>query len=142
MKRPREDGRAVVEFVFLGALMLLPLLYVVLTAARIQAAAFSVSLASREAGRAYVTGQGEEDASQRAHAAADLAFADFAFEDGARLELSCDGTPCLRPDGSVTARASIVVQLPLVPDFIAGRVPAAVTLSSTHVQSVDRFAAR
>lgn len=138
----REDGRAVVEFVFLGILMLLPLVYLVLTAARLQAASFAASLASREAGRAFVTGGDDVDASERAHAAARLAFEDFAFERGARLELACDGSPCLRPEGTVTAHTSIAVELPLIPDFISGRVPSAVTISSTHLQSVDRFAAR
>jgi hypothetical protein len=138
----REDGRAVVEFVFLGVLMLLPLVYLVLTAARIQAASFAASLASREAGRAFVTGSDDEDAAARARAAASLAFDDFAFERGTSLELACDGSPCLRPDGAVTARTSIAVQLPLIPDVIASRVPSSVTISSTHLQSVDRFVAR
>lgn len=142
MARRDEDGRAVVEFVFLGVLMLLPLLYLVLTAARIQAASFSASLASREAGRAFVSGRDDADAEERAYAAAALAFEDFAFDRGADLQLSCDGSPCLRPDGLVTARSSIAVQLPLIPDFIASRVPSAVTISSTHVQAVDRFVAR
>lgn len=131
-----------VEFVFLGVLMLLPLVYLVLTAARIQAASFAASLASREAGRAFVTGSDDEDAGVRAQAAASLAFEDFAFERGARLELACDGSPCLRPEGTITARTSIEVRLPLIPDLIASRVPSAVTISSTHLQSVDRFVAR
>lgn len=144
MTRPRQDddGRAIVEFVFLGVLMLLPLLYLVLTAARIQAASFSASLASREAGRAFVTGRDDADAAERAQAAANLAFADFGFDRGAGVEVACDGSPCLRPDGLVTARSSIAVQLPLIPDFIASRVPSAVTISSTHVQAVDRFVTR
>lgn len=144
MTAPRraEEGRAIVEFVFLGVLMLLPLLYLVLTAARIQAASFAASLASREAGRAFVTGHDDADAAERAQAAASLAFADFAFDRGAGVELTCDGSPCLRPDGLVTARSSIAVQLPLIPDFISSRVPSAVTISSTHVQAVDRFVAR
>lgn len=142
MSRPRDDGRAVVEFVFLGILMLLPLLYLVLTTARLQAASFAASLASREAGRAFVTGRDDANAAERAHAAAGLAFADFAFERGTSLQLSCDGSPCLRPEGAVTIRTSIAVELPLIPDVIASRVPSALTVTSTHLQSVDRFVAR
>ncbi len=130
------------EFVFLGVLMLVPLVYLVLTAARIQAASFAVTLASREAARAFVTASDDQDAARRAQAAATLAFGDFAFRHGTRLDLRCDGSPCLRPDGTVTARSSIAVDLPLVPDFIAERVPAAVTISSTQVQAMDRFVAR
>ena len=137
-----DEGRAIVEFIFLGVLLLLPLVYLVLTAARLQAASFSASLAGREAGRAFVTGSSDGEALARAQSAASLAFEDFAFTEGATLGLACDGSPCLRPDGVVTSTATIVVQLPLIPDFVAQHVPAAVTISSTHVSSVDRFVAR
>ena len=139
---PLDGGRAIIEFIFLGVLLLLPLTYLVLTAARIQAASFSASLASREAGRAFVTARTDDEGVARARAAAALAFADFAFDDDATVEVSCDGSPCLRPDGSVTSTATIEVQLPLVPDFIAARVPASVTIASSHVATVDRFVAR
>lgn len=138
----RDEGRAIVEFVFLGVLLLLPLTYLVLTLARIQAAAFSSSLAVREAGRAFVTGADDDDGRARAHAAADLAFGDFAFDRGAALRLSCDGSPCLRSHGVVTATGTIEVELPLIPDFIADRLPSSVTISSTHVAVVDTYVAR
>ena len=142
-RRPRHDeGRAIVEFIFLGVLLLLPLVYLVLTAARLQAASFSASLAGRESGRAFVTASSDAEAQTRAQSAAELAFEDFAFTDGASLAVSCDGSPCLRPEGVVTSTATIVVQLPLIPDLIADHLPASVTISSTHVASVDRFVAR
>jgi hypothetical protein len=137
-----DEGRAILEFLFLGVLLLLPLTYLVLTAARIQAASFSASLAGREAGRAFVTAPNDDEAFGRARAAASLAFDDFSFDTGTSVDVTCDGSPCLRPQGSVTSTATIVVQLPLVPDFIADHVPASVTISSTHVASVDRFVAR
>lgn len=137
-----EDGRAVIEFVFLGVLMLLPLLYLVLTVARVQAASFSASLAGREAGRAFVTAPTEDQAYPRARAAASLAFEDFGFGRDASVTITCDGSPCLRPEGVVSSTARIEVPLPLVPDFVSERVPASVTITSTHVSSVDRFVAR
>lgn len=141
-RRAVEEGRAILEFIFLGILLLLPLTYLVLTAARLQAASFSASLAGREAGRAFVTAPTDDEGYARARAAAALAFSDFSFGDGAEVSVSCDGSPCLRPEGSVTSTATIAVQLPLVPDFIAAHVPASVTITSTHVASVDRFVAR
>ena len=137
-----EAGRAILEFIFLGLLLLLPLTYLVLTAARLQAGSFSASLAGREAGRAFVTARSDDDGYARAGAAAQLAFTDFSFEDAAAVSVQCDGSPCLRPDGTVTSTATIEVRLPLVPDFIASHVPASVTISSVHVASVDRFVAR
>ena len=137
-----DDGRAIIEFIFLGVLLLLPLTYLVLTAASIQAASFSVSLASREAGRAFVTADSDEDALGRARAAAALAFADFDFSAEGRLTVTCDGSPCLRPDGQVRSTASITVRLPLVPDLVAEHLPSSVTVESENVATVDRFVSR
>ncbi|WP_345508738.1 pilus assembly protein [Terrabacter aeriphilus] len=141
-RRPRADeGRAIIEFIVLGLLLLLPLTYLVLAVARVQAASFAASLAGREAGRAFVTAGSEGEAHARAGAAAALAFADFAFDRGASVAVGCDGSPCLRPRAAVTATATIEVQLPLVPDFLAAHLPATVTIRSTSVVTVDRFAA-
>jgi hypothetical protein len=137
-----DDGRAVIEFIFLGILLLLPLLYLVLTMARLQAASFSASLAAREAGRAFVTADTDAEGRARATAAARLAFGDFGFRDDATVTVTCDGAPCLRPEGVVRSDVRIEVPLPLVPDFIADHVPSSVSVSSTHVSSVDRFVAR
>jgi len=73
----RDEGRAIVEFVFLGVLLLVPLVYLVLVIARVQAAAFAVSTAAREAGRAFTTARHDADAYPRAQAAAGISFEDY-----------------------------------------------------------------
>ena len=137
-----EEGRAVVEFVFLGILLLLPLTYLVLTLARVQGAAFAASLAGREASRAFVTATDDEQAHGRAVTAAAIAFEDFGFDHEADLSVRCDGSPCLRPGGVVTSTAVIDVPLPLIPDFLAGSLPSSISISSTHVATVDTYVAR
>lgn len=132
-----EGGTAVVEFVFLTVVVLVPLLYLVLTVARIQAGTYAVAQAAREAGRAYVTAEDPGSAPARAFAAADIAFTDFGFEGD--LEIGCDGSPCLRPEGRITTHAVVQVPLPLVPDFARAVVPLQVPVSSTSVSTVDRF---
>jgi hypothetical protein len=127
----------VIEFVFLTIVVLVPLIYLVLTVARVQAGTYAVAQAAREAGRAYVTAESGDDAAARARAAADIAFADFGFTGS--LELGCDGSPCLRPEGRVTTRATVAVPLPLVPDFARAVVPLELPVSSTSVSTVDRF---
>ncbi|WP_226963803.1 pilus assembly protein [Nostocoides sp. F2B08] len=134
----REDrGSAVVEFVFLTVVVLVPLIYLVLTVARIQAGTYAVAQAAREAGRAYVTAESAESAPGRAYAAAEIAFADFGF--AGDLEIGCDGSPCLRPEGRITTRAQVSVPLPLVPDFARAVVPLRIPVDSTSVSTVDRF---
>ncbi len=144
MSRPRrtpldERGSAVVEFVALGVLLLIPLVYLVMMLARVQAGSYAVSQAAREAGRAFVTADAEGAATARAQAAARVAFADHEFDDSGRVTIACDGTPCLRPDGQVVTAATVRVPLPLVPSFVRHVIPLSVPVSASHLSTVDRF---
>ena len=135
-----ESGSAVVEFVFLAVVVMVPLLYLVMTLARVQAGAFAVSAAAREAGRAYVTAQSAGPAERRARAAAGMAFEDQGFgHRETRLALACDGSPCLRPAGRVAVTATVFVPLPLVPAFARDVVPLELPLTASHVAVADRF---
>jgi Flp pilus assembly protein TadG len=140
MNRTRdESGSAVVEFVVLAVLMLVPLIYLVMTMARVQAGSYAVSQAAREAGRAFVSADSGEAAGARAQAAARIAFLDHSFEEEGRLTVACDGSPCLRPDGRVEMTASVRVPLPLVPSFVRDVVPLSIPVSASHLSTVDRF---
>jgi len=134
-----ERGSAVVEFVVLAVLMLIPLVYLVMMLARVQAGSYAVSQAAREAGRAYVTAEAGDQAAGRAEAAARIAFLDHSFEESGRLSIACDGIPCLRPDGRVETTASVRVPLPLVPSFVRDVIPLSVPVTASHLSTVDRF---
>jgi Flp pilus assembly protein TadG len=134
-----ESGTAVVEFVVLAVLLLIPLIYLVMVMARLQAGSYAVSQAAREAGRAFVTADSGDAAGARAEAAARIAFLDHSFQDVGRLSVACDGTPCLRPDGRVETTATVQVPLPLVPAFVREVVPLSVAVSASHLSTVDRF---
>jgi hypothetical protein len=135
----REAGSAVVEFVFLAVLLMVPLFYLVMVMARLQAGAYAVSAAAREAGRAYTTAESPAQGPARAQAAADIAFGDQGFPGLGAVTIGCDGTPCFRPDGRVEVTASLTVPLPLVPSVFAGVVPTVIPVSATHVATIDRF---
>lgn len=134
-----ERGSAVVEFVVLGVLLLVPLVYLVLTLSRLQAGAYATTQAAREAGRAFVTASDAAMADERARAAARLAFDDQGFPGSGQVTLVCDGDPCLRPEGRVEVRASVAVPLPLVPDVARSVVPLEVPVTASHLSVVDRF---
>ncbi len=139
-RAPRDErGTAVVEFVVLAVLLLVPLMYLVMVMARLQAGSYAVSQAAREAGRAFVTAESGEVAGARAEAAARIAFLDHSFEDVGRVLVSCDGSPCLRPDARVETTATVRVPLPLVPAFVREVVPLSVPVSASHLSPVDRF---
>ncbi len=134
-----EQGSAVVEFVFLAVLMMIPLIYLVMTLGRLQAGAYAASTAAREAARAYVTAEAQAGAERRAEAAASIAFEDQGFGDTGRVSLTCDGTPCLRPEGRVEVSTVVTVPLPFVPSFARSVMPLEVPLTASHVAVVDRF---
>lgn len=134
-----ERGSAVVEFVYLGVLMLVPLIYLVMTMSRLQAGAFATTQAAREAGRAFVTAGSALTAEGRARAAARIAFEDQGFGGQGRLTVACDGEPCLRPEGRVETTATVRVPLPLVPSFARGLVPLELPVTARHLSAVDRF---
>lgn len=134
-----ERGSAVVEFVYLGVLMLVPLIYLVMMMSRLQAGAFATTQAAREAGRAFVTATSGETAEGRALAAARIAFLDQGFRDEGRLTITCDALPCLRPEGRVETTASVSVPLPFVPAFARDLIPLEVPITARHLSTVDRF---
>ncbi len=139
--RGPDQGNAIVEFVYLAVLLMVPLAYVLLTVFRVQAAAYAVSSAAREAGRVYATADSPGDAAARAEAAARIVLADSNLElDPGQVEISCSPSPCaLQPGSQVNVVMTHRVDLPLVPRFLGERAPASVRVSSRHLEVVDRF---
>ena len=144
-RRPAGDGgSAIVEFVFLAMLMLVPVVYLVVTLGRLQAAAFAAQGAAREAGRAFVTARDESAGRERADAAALIAYADQGFDDRRliTLQIDCAAGGCLVPDARVQVRTSVQVVLPAVPRLVDRFFPARIEVTASQVATVDRFGAR
>lgn len=142
--RRRDEGTAVVEFVMLGVLLLVPVVYLVLILGRVQAAAFAADSSAREAARAYVTAPDEVHGRIRAVAAVRLGLLDQGIDtDPERaLAIACGQNPCLRPQGTVSVLVSVDVVLPGVPGFADRVVPMHVVIRSRQTAVVDAFDAR
>jgi hypothetical protein len=129
-----ERGSAIVEFHFLGILLLVPLVYIMLAVLDVQRTAYGVTQAAREAGRIYVA-TGDEAA---ARAAAAVALGDHDVDPiDVDLIVKCDADPCYQPGGEITVTVESSVPLPLVPDVLAGVANAQIPVSATHVAVVD-----
>jgi hypothetical protein len=123
----------------LAVLVMVPLVYLVLTLGRVQAASFAAQGAAREAARAFVTSDDEASGRSRAESAAVVAAADQGFDPSTMgLEISCSSVDCLAPDARVTARTRVRVVLPGAPRFL----PADLEVDATQVTAVDRFRGR
>jgi hypothetical protein len=140
--RRREEGSAVVEFLGVALLLLLPLMYLALTLGRLQAATFAVEGAAKESARAFVTADSVAQGEARAGVAVSLALEDQGFDDARPsdvLTISCSGAQCLDPGGEVVAAVRYEVPLPFVPPGVRAWVPLSVPVEAVHVSPVDRY---
>jgi hypothetical protein len=132
-----EAGNAMLEFVYLSLLLMVPLVYVLTTTFQVQRAAFGVTEAARQAGRAYATADSDGQGRVRAEAAARLALRDQGVELAEPLQLSpSDG---VAPGSVVRVRVTHRVPLPLVGGLFRGVVPPNIPVRGDHVAVVDRF---
>ncbi|MGN6300835.1 MAG: pilus assembly protein [Angustibacter sp.] len=143
-RRPQgDDGSALVEFCLLVVLLLVPLVYLVVALGRLEAGAFAVHRAAREAGRAFVTGVDDDDGRSRGRAAAELAFADLGFGAADHAVAVVCGVPdCHTPDVRVEVRSVLDVRLPAVPRGLDRAIPLHLQLTARQVVTVDRFVER
>ncbi|GHD08802.1 hypothetical protein GCM10008096_20850 [Zhihengliuella salsuginis] len=119
-----ESGSAVVEFIMLGVVLLVPLVYLILTAGQIQAASYAAVGAADHAAHAFANARDESSGAARAHDAATRAGENMGFSaESVTIDYSC--TPgCMQRDGTVTVAVSIDIELPLMPPGVDAGVGA------------------
>ena len=144
-----DDGGALVEFIGVTVVILVPVIYAVIAAAQIQAATFAVEGASREAARAAVVagldvldnGGSAADAhaagAARAYAAVEMALEDFSVSGEPVIEFNCGRGDCLEPGSMVSAAVTMDVPLPGVPSFVLDALPTSVNVSAVGRSPVD-----
>jgi Flp pilus assembly protein TadG len=141
----RDDGTAIIEFVFVAVVVMVPLVYFLLAASVVQRARMSVATAAREAGRAYATGENPADAELRLRAAVRLALGDARTASEVRFvgaDVPCDGAavpPTLEPGAVFVVCVTRHVDIPAVPRLLEGRGISAV---GRYVVHIDDYRAR
>ena len=139
MRRRTESGSAIVEVVWLGILLLLPMVWIVLSVFEVQRGAFGVTAAARAAGRAYALAPDDATGAQQAKAAAAVAMADQGLDDGPwRIHVTCGHLADCHVGGAViTVRIETQVALPFVPDFLGGT--ATFALDAEHDVPIGQY---
>jgi len=133
-----ERGSASLEFLTVGMILLVPLVYLVLAVASIQAAALGVEGAARQAARVAVLRADGADASvERAVA---VVLADYGVDAGATsVDVTCSAR-CDQPGSRVIVHVRVTVPMPLVPEVLASSSIGTVQLESSATHTVSRFA--
>lgn len=137
-----DRGSASLEFLTVGMLMLVPLVYLILTLGAIQSAALATEGAARQAARVFVQAESIAAGSAAATRALELALADHGIEaEGTSLSITCAPRPdqCHTRRGWVTVSVAVRVPLPLVPPLFDLRVPLALPVEASATQQVSRF---
>lgn len=140
----KDRGSASIEFVFLGILVLVPLLYLVIAVFEVQRNAFAVTQAAREAGRAFGTAEDSASGEARARYAMELALRDQGLDPaGAELRYGpvgdgCAGTaaPTLEPGTDFEVCVVRTFRVPAVPSYFDGGNNA---VTGRYVVHVDDF---
>ena len=146
---PRGNcGNAIVEFVVIGVLTLVPLIYLLLAIFDVQRNVFAVTQAAREAGRAAVSASTVSSGQARAQYAAELALADQGIPPlGVQVRYAPRGSSCaaagpattLEPGQDFAVCVTRTYTLPGVPGVLTGRHN---TVTGRFIVHVDRFRAR
>lgn len=142
-RRRLEQGTALVELVWLGILLLVPVVWVLLTVFDAQRGAYGVSTAARAAGRAYALAPDDATGEQRARAAAQLALADQGLAGQpvqVQVQVSCTPFPgdCHQGTSVITVRVSSRVDLPLVPEVLGDQAPS-LSLDASHTVPIGQY---
>jgi len=140
-RRRDESGSAVVELVWLGVLLLIPLVYIVVSVFRVQAGAFAADTAARSAARAYALAPTDAAGERAARTAAQLAFADQGHADTpVQVRITCTPFPqhCHAGTSVITVRITSRLGLPLAPAVFGGQPPG-VDVRATHTVPIGQF---
>nr|WP_230204835.1 hypothetical protein [Parafrankia elaeagni] len=143
-----DRGSAMIEFVGLSLVLLVPFVYLFLAVFAVQRAAFGATQAAREAGRAYATAPSESAGLERARLAAQLAFADQGIHSAPEIRFApedadCgagspgDGAATLEPGARFVICVRALVALPGV-GAIAGSL-ADVTVNGQFTVVIDAY---
>lgn len=139
-----EEGSAVIEFLTVTLVLLVPTVYLLLAFFQIQAASFAAEGAARDAGRILATARNEGTGRSAAAMSAQLAFEDFglATVGPPRLTIDCEADPCLTGGARIHVTVAADVPLPLISTGVARTAGMELTVEGAAVAVVDRFRER
>lgn len=135
-----DRGSAALEFILIGLLLLVPLIYLIVALGLIQGQSLGAEAAARHIARAVSTAEDSADARTRADAVV-AAVADEYGLDDVELSVACTpaGAACPRAGAALHVTVRTTVTLPLVPPVLGLDELAAIPVEATSVQKVSRF---
>jgi len=146
LRQDDDRASAIIEFVFVAVLVLLPLIYLIVAVAVVQRSRLATTNAARDVGRAIVTAGTAEQADARAQAALRIALHGQGLTPAeVQVRLVASGADCRNGSQIVPSLAPASVfavcvirqqRLPAVPAVLSGK---AITVIGRYQVHVDDF---
>lgn len=128
------NGSAIIEFIFAATVLIIPMIYLVLAAAALEAGSYAVVSAADQAAKVYAVSETPAQGQSNVRNVVHRAMSNFGFSE-AQSNIVCE-PKCLEPGSIVTVTVSLAVPLPFISDYFDASV---FTVDSTAAQRVDRF---
>lgn len=137
-----DDGSAALEFITVGLILLVPLVYLIITLGALQEQTLGAEAAARHAAR--VIGQAPDAATAAARSDAVLASVVDEYgmsADSIAFDLTCvpAAASCPTPGATVIVTVSTRVSLPLVPPLFGLDRVAMIPIEASSAQKVSRL---
>lgn len=137
-----EDGAAALEFIGVGLLLLVPLVYLVVALGQLQAASLGVESGARHVARGIALADDPADAERRGDELLRTTIEEYGL-DPATTEVGVQCRPatvrCPEAGATIVVTVSSRVTLPLVPSILGLERVASLEVAASAVQKVSRF---
>ncbi|NJI60925.1 MULTISPECIES: TadE family protein [Microbacterium] len=137
-----DEGSAALEFITVGVILLVPLIYLVIALGAIQEQTFGAEAAARHIARVIARAPDAETAAERSDAVLAGIVGEYGLdEDAVDLTLACmpRSVECPSAGATVVVTVATRVRLPLVPEVLGLDRSTAVPVQAEAVQKVSRL---
>ncbi|WP_067201013.1 TadE family protein [Microbacterium sp. XT11] len=136
-----DDGSAALEFITVGLILLVPLVYLIAALGVIQEQTLGVEAAARHVARAISQSADSADAVERGDEVLTAVVEEYGLDaDAVEVSVTCAprGGPCPRAGATVTVAVVTAVSLPLMPSVLGLDDLTAVSIEAAAVQKMSR----
>ncbi len=137
-----ERGSAALEFILVGVVLLVPIVYLIVALGAIQEQALGVEAGARHLARTIATSSDAATADERADRVLTAIVEEYGIDrSNVEIEVSCasGATACPEPGAILLVTVSANVTLPLVPQIFGLDELASVPVEATGAQKISRF---
>ncbi|MET2012373.1 TadE family protein [Microbacterium chocolatum] len=137
-----DRGSASLEFIVVGLVLLVPLIYLVVVLGALQSASLGAESGARHVARAIATASGPGDAENRAEAILTAVSREYRLDgDRTAVSISCRPASVECPSAGTTllVRLDTRVRLPFLPAIWGLDEATAIPVQATSAQKVSRF---